>query len=349
MTPDRPTIILTGGAGYIGSHTAIELLQEGYEVVSIDNFGNSDAQRIALVKQITSKTYKNYPVDLCDLDAARKVFAKYRHALGVIHFAAYMSVEESVKAPWKYYHNNLNSLLNTWKLCEEYDIHHFVYSSSCSVYGNPQKLPVTEATPLQPATSPYAQTKLMGEQIIAEVSKQSPIKCISLRYFNPVGAHLSGLNGEYPQNKPYNLLPVVVEVAAGIRQKFTIMGTDYPTRDGTCVRDYLHVSDLAQAHLQALRWSVAEQLPGQCEVFNVGSGTGVSVMEIVRAFEEANQLKINYECAPRRIGDVVEIYADTRKVERLLGWKPQISLHDMMRSAWKWQQYLMQHQQQAEV
>jgi UDP-glucose 4-epimerase len=338
---EKPFIIITGGAGYIGSHTLIELTFAGYEVISIDNFSNASPLRIQLVAEITGKTIKNYPIDLCDYSEVRRVFTKYPQAVGVIHFAAYMSVEESVQNPLKYYDNNLNSLRNVLAISEEMGIKNIVYSSSCSVYGNPEISPVSEQTPLQSATSPYAETKLVGEKMIADFAKVSHANFIILRYFNPVGAHLSGKNGEFPSRKPYNLLPVIVEVAAGIRASFTIYGQDYPTKDGTCVRDYIHVSDIARAHISALVYIMAHKNTEQVEVFNLGTGKGVSVQEIVNAFESVNHIQLNYQIGERRAGDVVAVYADNSRAAALLGWSPQVNLEEMMQSAWKWQQFLM--------
>lgn len=334
-------ILITGGTGYIGSHTAIELLQDAkYEVISIDNFSNSSPHRLDSIKAITGKALQNYAIDLCDLAATEAVFAAHKDIVGVIHFAAFMSVEESVQNPLKYYHNNLNSLINVLTCCEKFGIQNVVYSSSCSVYGNVEKLPVSEDTPLQTAQSPYANTKLIGEQIIQDFVKNKEIKAVFLRYFNPVGAHISGLNGEYPSNKPFNLLPIVVEVAAGIRKNFSIYGTQYPTRDGTCLRDYIHVSDIARAHTHALSFLLENTNISPIEIFNVGSGEGVTVQEIVDAFENVNGLKLTYQYGPARAGDVAAVYADNTKIRKVLGWHTQYTLADMVASAWQWQLHL---------
>lgn len=338
---NKGIILLTGGAGYIGSHTFIELLAAGYRVISIDNFSNSSPDRLAHITEITGKDAKNYPIDLCNEADLRAVFKKHPDIIGVIHFAAFMSVEESVKNPLKYYYNNLNSLLNILKISEEYGVANIVYSSSCSVYGNPTQLPVSEATPLQKAASPYAQTKLIGEQMIQDFAKNSHANFVMLRYFNPVGAHLSGKNGEYPSNKPYNLLPIIVETAAGIRPSFTIYGHDYPTKDGTCLRDYIHVSDIARAHIAALEFLAEQKNTEKVEIFNLGTGEGITVKEIVDAFEKVNEIALNYTIGEKREGDVAAVYADNTRAKKLLGWKPEVNLEDMMRSAWKWQQELM--------
>lgn len=336
-------ILITGGTGYIGSHTAIELLQDTrYEVISIDNFSNSSPERLDNIAHITGKTLQNYAIDLCDFAAVESVFAAHQDIVGVIHFAAFMSVEESVQNPLKYYHNNLNSLINVLTCCEKFGVQNVVYSSSCSVYGNVEKLPVSEETPLQPAQSPYANTKLIGEQMIQDFVKNRNIKAIFLRYFNPVGAHISGRNGEYPSNKPFNLLPIVVEVAAGIRKNFSIYGTKYPTRDGTCLRDYIHVSDIAAAHIHALSFLLENKQQVKIEVFNVGSGDGVTVQEMVDAFENVNQLKLTYQYGEARAGDVAAVYADNTKIRNLLKWEIKYNLADMVASAWQWQVYLQQ-------
>lgn len=338
----KPKILITGGAGYIGSHTAIELLESGkYEVISVDNFSNSDEKRIERVQKITGKILQNYVVDVCDANALRGIFEQHSDIEGVIHFAAYMSVAESVANPLKYYHNNLVSLINILACCEAYKVKHFVFSSSCSVYGNVAQLPVTEATPLVKAESPYANTKLISEQMLHDFCKNVPINCIFLRYFNPVGAHISGLNGEYPSNKPNNLLPIVVEVAAGVRKQMTIFGADLPTFDGTCVRDYIHVTDVATAHILALDYLSAGKNEEKLEIFNLGTGKGVSVKQIVESFERVNNLKLNYEYGPARAGDVVAVYADCTKATEKLGWTPQYDMEAMMASAWKWQQQLI--------
>lgn len=334
-------ILVTGGTGYIGSHTVIELMTAGYEVISIDNYANSSPDRIRRIREITGQTLLNYPIDLCDMEATSEVFQKHTDIEGIIHFAAFMSVEESVKHPLKYYHNNLESLHTILSLSKRFGIKHLVYSSSCSVYGNVTRLPVTEFTPLQAAVSPYANTKLIGEQIIEAVAAtEISTNFVLLRYFNPVGAHISGKNGEYPGNKPFNLLPIMVEVADGTRQEFTVYGTDYETRDGTCVRDYIHVSDIASAHILALQYLFEGKNTERIEVFNLGSGNGVTIREMIEAFETVNQLKLRYQFGAKRTGDVAAIYADCTKANKVLGWIPRFTLNDMVKSAWLWQQTL---------
>jgi len=330
-------ILVTGGCGYIGSHTIIDLVQNGFEVVSIDNCSNSQPETIKMVSQITGKTIINYQIDLCDYEAVKKVFDENNFA-GIIHFAAFKSVPESVEQPLKYYHNNLSSLSNLLKLTEEFGVKHFVFSSSCSVYGNTTDLPVTEATEFQKAESPYGHTKQIGEEIIQAQAKVSESKYILLRYFNPVGAHESGLIGENPTMVVTAILPRITGFAAGKFSSFSIFGTDYPTRDGTCVRDYIHVMDIANAHTKALQFSIAENNKSNCEVFNLGTGNGVTVLEAIESFERVSGTKLNYTKAPRREGDVMSIYANNDKAKQRLGWNPSRTLDDMMRTAWAWEQ-----------
>ena len=335
-------ILVTGGCGYIGSHTIIEILsQTNFEVISIDNLLNSSADTLDRIKQITGKTVKNYFMDLCDLPKLEEVFQENPDLVGIIHFAALKSVPESVQKPIFYYENNLNSLLNVLKCCEKYNVHHFIFSSSCSVYGNVEKLPVNEQTPLSIAESPYAYTKQVGEVILKDVTKVSPIKGIALRYFNPVGAHKTGLNGENPINRPSNLVPVITQTAAGIIKEMSVFGYDYDTRDGSCIRDYIHVTDIAEAHIKALYYLLEQRNSENYEVINLGTGNGVTVLEAIHAFEKISGMKLNYKLVERRAGDVVAIYSDTTLSERKLGWKTKIDIEEMMDSAWKWQQLLM--------
>ncbi len=335
-------IIVTGGAGYIGSHTIIELIENtNYEVISIDNFSNSSSKTFDRIKKITGKSVKNYDVDLCDKIKIEKIVAKEKSIIGVIHFAAYKSVTESVDSPYKYYNNNINSLLNILECCIKYKITNFIFSSSCSVYGNINELPVHEETPFQKAESPYAYTKQVGEEIIKDYAKaNSTIQTIALRYFNPVGAHASGLNGEYPINKPNNLIPVITQTAIGKISKMMVYGTDYSTRDGSCIRDYIHVTDIALAHIKALKFLVEHKNKSNFSIFNLGTGTGVSVIEAISSFEKTSGVKLNYSIANRRPGDVEAIYSDTKKSENELGWKTKFSLKEMMETAWKWEQNL---------
>jgi len=336
------TIIVTGGAGYIGSHTIIELLEQtDFNVVSIDNFSNSSADTFDRIETITGKRIKNLNVDICNLEALDHAISSVKNPIGIIHFAAYKSVPQSVSDPLMYYRNNLGSLINILRICKNRNIKNFIFSSSCSVYGNVSKLPVTEETPFSIPESPYAQTKQMGEDIVKNFTKsESAFKSVLLRYFNPVGAHITGLNGEYPRNKPDNLVPYITQTAAGILQKLTVFGGDYDTRDGSCIRDYIHVSDIADAHVKALRYLIEDKQKQTVSVFNLGTGNGVSVLEAINSFEKVSGEKLNYEVGPRRAGDVVNIYANNNFAKEQLSWNPKYNLDDMMLSAWKWQLYL---------
>jgi UDP-glucose 4-epimerase len=333
------TILVTGGCGYIGSHTVVDLLQNGYDVISVDNNARSNPRILQGIENITGKKVKNYKVDLCNFDDTFAIFQE-NDIKGIIHFAAYKLVGESVEKPLMYFENNLNSLINLLKCVQEFETPHFVFSSSCTVYGNPDKIPVTELTPPKPAESPYGYTKQMGEQIINEFAKSTGTRCILLRYFNPVGAHPSIQIGELPIGKPQNLVPAITQTAIGKLQKMYVHGSDYPTRDGSCVRDYIHVCDIAHAHTLALQYLEKGGNNGLCEVFNLGSGNGVSVLEAIHAFEKVSGVKLNYEIGPRRSGDVVAIYANNDLARTRLGWDPKYSLDDMMNTAWQWEQRL---------
>ena len=339
-----PTILITGGCGYIGSHTAIELLDQGrFDVVTIDNLVNSSAQTVDRVEQITGKRMKHYNIDACDQAAVNQVFEENPEIVGVIHFAALKAVGESVEIPLQYYRNNFNSMMNMLEACAKYGVDNFIFSSSCTVYGEIDKLPVTEATPTSEAASPYGNTKLVGEQIIRDfVHAEKSLKGIALRYFNPVGAHHSGLNGEDPLNKPNNLVPIVTRVAAGLMPKLTVFGDDYPTRDGTAIRDYIHVTDIALAHIKAMDYLLENRNESRYERFNLGSGNGASVLEIINAFEEVTGLKLNYEMGPRRPGDITAIYSDSSLAKEKLEWEAERGIDEMMASAWKWQETLNQ-------
>ncbi len=334
-------IIVTGGAGYIGSHTIIDLIGHGYDVVSIDNYARSDSRAFERIKAITGKDVKNYIVDLCNLEETRKVFELEKDASGVIHFAAFKSVGESVECPLMYYSNNMLSLINVMKCIQEWSIPHFVFSSSCSVYGNIAALPVTESTPLSPPECPYAATKQMGEKMISDISQTVRTSSILLRYFNPVGAHPSGNIGEVPYDKPNNLIPIITRTAIGLQPLMFVWGTDYPTRDGSCIRDYVHVMDIASAHTLALDYLMNHKNRSTCEIFNVGSGQGISVLEAIASFEKVSGVKLRVEIGPRRAGDVGAIYANNQLISERLGWSARYSLDDMMTSAWKWQQVLV--------
>lgn len=337
------TIIVTGGAGYIGSHAIIELLQQtDYNIVSIDNFSNSNNDTFDRIEAITGKRVKNLNVDICNLEALELALGSIKNPVGIIHFAAFKSVPQSVADPLLYYHNNLGSLVNILKICKTLNISNFIFSSSCSVYGNVDVLPVTEQTPFAVAESPYAQTKQMGEEIVSNFTKSEPtFKSVLLRYFNPVGAHPSGLNGEYPRGRPDNLVPYITQTAVGILQKLTVFGGDYDTRDGSCVRDYIHVSDIADAHVKALNYLIDNKQKQATSVFNLGTGNGVSVLEAINSFEKVTEQKLNYEVGPRREGDVINIYANNDFVKKELDWSPKYNLDEMMLSAWKWQLNLM--------
>ena len=333
-----PKILVTGGCGYIGSHTLVDLLDHGYLPVSADNLSNSRESVLQGVKEITGKTVQNYPTDLCDLEGLRKIFLDHPDIEGVIHFAALKAVGESVEQPLRYYRNNLVGLLNLLECMSAAGVPHLIFSSSCSVYGNASELPVTENTPRQEAESPYARTKQMGEDILYDFTRaQSNLNVILLRYFNPAGAHESAKIGEDPSNPASNLVPVITETAAGKRAQMTVFGNDYPTRDGSCIRDYIHVMDLAHAHTKALEYSLAHRNQAPCEVFNLGIGEGVTVLEAIHAFEEVSRMQLNYTIGPRRPGDVVAIYANLDKALRVLGWAPKRNIRDIMQTAWQWE------------
>lgn len=333
-------ILVTGGCGYIGSHTIVDLVENGFEVISVDNNSRSSAQILQGIEKITGTKVKNYKVDLCNFDDTFAIFAENEDIEGIIHFAAYKAVGESVEQPLMYFENNLVSLINLLKCVQEFHIPYFVFSSSCTVYGNPDVIPVTEATPPKPAESPYGYTKQMGEQIINEFSKASHSQSILLRYFNPVGAHPTAFIGELPIGKPNNLVPVITQTAIGKLPKVTVFGDDYPTRDGSCLRDFIHVCDIAHAHTLALEFLIKGKTKKKCEVFNLGSGNGVTVLEAIKSFEEVSGQKLNYEIGARRPGDVVAIYANNDYARTQLSWDIKFSLNDMMATAWKWEQRL---------
>jgi len=330
-------VLVTGGCGYIGSHTIIDLLENGFEVVSIDNLVRSKSLTIDRIEKITGTKIKNYVVDLCDFDATKAVFAAEPNIEGIIHFAALKSVPESVEKPLLYYKNNIESLVNLLQLANEFSIKSFVFSSSCSVYGNATDLPVTEQTPLTEAESPYAHTKQIGEAIIKAQAKKSNTKFILLRYFNPVGAHESGEIGEDTTDVITAVVPRITGTAIGKFPLFTVLGTDYPTRDGSCIRDYIHVMDIANAHTKALEYA-AQEKNSEVEIFNLGTGNGVTVLEAIQSFERVGGQKLNYKLGDRRAGDVVAIYADNQKAVTQLGWQIRRDLDTMMRTAWVWEQ-----------
>lgn len=332
-------IIVTGGCGYIGSHTLVDLVEKGYYVISIDDNSKSDENALKGVESITGKKIKNYKVDLKDKKALFEVLNQHKDANGIIHFAAFKSVPESVEKPLKYYANNIQGLINLLEGVQKYNIPNFVFSSSCSVYGTVKKLPVDENTPLGITESPYARTKQMGEQILVDfVHSHKNTKVILLRYFNPVGAHPSGKIGESPLGVPNNLVPFITQTAIGLRDKLTVFGSDYKTRDGSGLRDYVHVLDIADAHTKAIECLNNNMLSVNPEIFNLGTGNGVTVLEAINAFEKISGKKLNYEIGPRRSGDIAAIYANNQKAITELGWSIQYTLEDMMSSAWKWEQ-----------
>lgn len=333
-------ILVTGGCGYIGSHTIVDLIEHGYDVISVDNNSRSNPVILKGVEQITGKKIKTYKVDLCNFDDTFAIFQENTDISGVIHFAAYKAVGESVENPLLYFENNLTSLINLLKCVQEFHTPNFVFSSSCTVYGNPDEVPVTENTPLKMAESPYGYTKQMSEQIIGEFSKSAGTQCILLRYFNPAGAHPSSIIGEMPLGKPQNLVPGITQTAIGRLAKMMVHGNDYDTRDGSCIRDYIHVCDLANAHTLSLQYLEEAKNSKQCEVFNLGSGNGISVLEAINAFEKISGVKLNYEIGPRRPGDVIATYANNNLAKQVLGWAPKFSLEDIMATAWKWEQRL---------
>ncbi|MCE2847814.1 MAG: UDP-glucose 4-epimerase GalE [bacterium] len=334
-------ILVTGGSGYIGSHTLVDLIENGFDVISADNNSRSTIGMLEGVEKITGTKVKNYNVDLCNFDETRAIFEENNTIEGVIHFAAYKAVGESVEKPLLYFHNNMGSLINIMRCIEEFKIPNFVFSSSCTVYGNPDEIPVTEQTPRKNAESPYGLTKQMGEQMIEAFAASNQItNSVLLRYFNPAGAHPSTLIGELPIDRPQNLTPVITQTAIGKIPQLTVFGNDYPTRDGSCVRDFIHVCDLAHAHTLAIDFLLKKKNANNCEVFNLGSGDGITVLESIKAFEEGTGVKLNYAIGNRRAGDVIAIYANNDKAKNELGWSPKYTVNDIMTSAWKWEQYI---------
>ena len=333
----KEMVLVSGGAGYIGSHTAVELINAGYDVVVADNLSNSDMSGVEGVRKITGVDVPFVNVDCCDKEAFRKLFEQYNFN-SVIHFAAYKAVGESVTDPMKYYRNNLLSFMNVVELMREFSRPNIVFSSSATVYGEADELPVTELTPRKPATSAYGNTMQMCEDILRDsVNAYDGLKGIALRYFNPIGAHPSALIGELPRGVPQNLVPFITQTAAGIRECLSVFGDDYDTPDGSCLRDYIDVVDLAKAHVVAITRMIEDKNKQKYEIFNVGTGNGVSVLELVESFQRVNELKLNYKIAPRRPGDVVAIWADTTLANDELGWKAERSLDDTLRSAWAWE------------
>jgi UDP-glucose 4-epimerase len=333
-------ILVTGGAGFIGSHTVIELIKAGYEPIIVDNFSNSEKRVLQQLNEITGKTIAFYELDCTDYEAFKTVFQKEQLS-GVIHFAAYKAVGESVKLPLKYYHNNIGSMTVLMRLMKEFTVQELIFSSSCTVYGEPDQLPVTEETPTKPATSPYGFTKQVCEQFINDVvNSGANLRACTLRYFNPIGAHPSSLIGELPLGTPENLIPYVTQTAIGIRDQLTVFGDTYNTVDGSCVRDYIHVVDLANAHVKSLQWLGKQEKESLNEVFNVGTGKGDSVLEVISSFTAVNEVKLNYKIGPKRAGDIEQIYASVNKAKDVIGWTAQYSLEDALRDAWNWQKAL---------
>ncbi len=330
-------ILITGGTGYIGSHTAVELQNSGYEVLILDNLSNSDASVIDNIEKITGKRPLFAKTDLCDRAELKDYFKNNKEIDAVIHFAAFKAVGESVREPMMYYRNNVTGMINLLEEMKENKISKLVYSSSCTVYGEADSLPVTEESEIKKAESPYGFTKQIGEQMLFDISETGEIHSVILRYFNPTGAHDSSLIGELPSGIPNNLVPYITQTAIGERDMLTVNGNDYDTPDGTNIRDYIHVVDLAKAHLAALDRILRNKSGDNAEVFNLGTGKGNSVMEVINSFEKVSGIKLNYRIGPRRKGDVVSIYSDTKKANELLGWKAERDLDNMMLTSWNWQ------------
>lgn len=337
---DNKKIIVTGGAGYIGSHTCVELINAGFEPVIIDNFFNSEKFIVDRIEQITGFKPSVIEADCADLNTLSSVVEDLGGLAGIIHFAAYKAVGESTAKPLDYYYNNIASTTAMLKLMEIFSIHNFVFSSSCTVYGQPDVLPVTEESPVKKAESPYGRTKQVCEDVIADFKKANEdLRAVSLRYFNPIGAHPSALIGELPLGIPNNLVPFITQSAIGLRDHLTVFGDDYDTPDGTCIRDYIHVVDLAKAHVAAIKYLI-DQEKGLYDIFNLGTGQGNSVLEVIKTFEKVVGQNLDYRIGPRRPGDVVKVYADVSKANEQLGWKTGLSLEDALRDAWRWENSL---------
>ncbi len=335
----KQTILVTGGTGFIGSHTTVELQEAGYEVVIIDNLSNSNEKVIDGIEKITGIRPAFEKVDCCDMQALEATFKKHPNISGIIHFAASKAVGESVEKPLMYYRNNIVSLINLLELMPKYNVQGIIFSSSCTVYGQPtaENLPVTERAPIQKALSPYGNTKQINEEIIADyIHSGAPIKSIILRYFNPIGAHPSAHIGELPNGVPMNLIPFVTQTAIGIREELKIFGDNYNTPDGTCIRDYIYVCDLAKAHVKAMERILEEDVEA-IDYFNIGTGTGNSTLEVVKAFEKATNVKLNWTFAPRREGDIEKVWGDVSKANEVLGWRADTPLEEVLSTAWKWQ------------
>ena len=337
----KKQVLITGGTGYIGSHTAVEFIEAGYEVVIIDNLSNSKIDSLEGIKKITGIKPEFAQFDLMDKSKLNDFFKSHPNIEAIIHFAAYKAVGESVDKPLMYYQNNLVSLMNLLEMMKKYGTKSFIFSSSCTVYGEPEELPVKESSPVKPATSPYGNTKQISEEIIRDCMKVNPdLKSIALRYFNPVGAHETAAIGELPLGVPANLVPFITQTAIGIRKELSVFGDDYDTTDGTCIRDYIHVVDLARAHVIATERLLQTKNKSNFEMFNLGTGTGISVLEVIKSFEKVSSQKLNYKVVDRREGDVVKVYSDTKFANEELGWKTEKTLDDMMLSSWKWEKSL---------
>lgn len=330
-------VLVTGGLGFIGSHTVVELQNEGFEVVIIDDLSNSSLDVLDGITAITGKKPVFEQIDLREKATVQKFFKKHADVSGVIHFAASKAVGESVENPLLYYENNLGTLVYLLQELQKKDKAHFIFSSSCTVYGQAEKMPITENAPIQQAISPYGNTKQIGEEIITDTAKVTNINAILLRYFNPVGSHESAEIGELPKGTPQNLVPFITQTAIGLREQLSVFGDDYPTADGTCIRDYIHVVDLAKAHVKALKRLIDNKNESIVETFNLGTGKGNSVLEVINTFEKVSGEKLNYKIAPRREGDITEAYADTTKANDVLGWKAELTIEDALASAWKWE------------
>jgi UDP-glucose 4-epimerase len=330
-------ILVTGGIGYIGSHTCVSLLENNFDVLIVDNLSNSELRILDRIKSITGRAPAFTELELTDKSSTQKYFAENADIYAVIHFAALKAVGESTEIPLKYYENNITGLINLLQAMESINCNRLVFSSSCTVYGQPDELPVTEDSPIKTANSPYGNTKQISEEIISDHCRVSRLNSIILRYFNPIGAHETALIGELPLGVPNNLVPYLTQTAIGLRDSLKVFGGDYPTRDGTGIRDYIHVVDLAEAHLYALKYMEQDAAGKSYEVFNVGTGTGYSVLDIINAFEQVSGVKLNYEIVDRRPGDIDQVWADPGKANRVLGWKARHDLNDMLLSAWKWE------------
>lgn len=329
-------ILVTGGLGYIGSHTVVALQEKGYNVVIVDNLANSHIEILDRITKISGIKPIFEQIDLRDKISVSQLFEKYKDIEGIIHFAAFKAVGESVAKPLDYYENNLNTLIYLMQKVVEKQMA-FIFSSSCTVYGEAKQMPIFEDAPVQPAISPYGNTKQIGEEIVLDVAKSTTIKAILLRYFNPIGAHKSGLIGELPNGVPQNLVPFITQTAIGKREKLSVYGNDYPTPDGTCIRDYIHVVDLAEAHVVSLERLLNNKNEKAVEIFNLGTGKGSSVLEVIKSFENVTNQKLNYQIVDRREGDVIQAYADTSKAREVLGWQTRFSLDEALKSSWEWE------------